>query len=108
MSYISISMLLLLLLYSEGTFTLAAFFCYFCIRAYMQNCYIKKKAKKKVGSLALEHCSLASHTLRLRVSHTWLCTILQTRVHFLKGRQLCRAPPLQGPAPAPSVGRTTK
>ena len=39
MSYISISMLLLL--YSEGTSTLAAF-CYFCIHAYMQNCYIKK------------------------------------------------------------------
>ena len=40
MSYISISMLLLL--YSEGTSTLAAF-CYFCIHAYMQNCCIKKK-----------------------------------------------------------------
>ena len=45
MSYISISMLLLL--YSEGTSTLAAF-CYFCIHAYMQNCYIKKKNKKYI------------------------------------------------------------
>ena len=75
MSYISISMLLLL--YSEGTSTLAAF-CYFCIHAYMQNCYIKKKKKKKkkhqsLGSRLMIYIIVYADT-STKTSITWLWT----------------------------------